>query len=534
MKVRALLAVVLALGFSGASMAQNPAPPRDPAWFGVPRPGPVSDLDRPTFVVESNAYGPAPILFKMPQDRSGALNGAKMMADMRKVVEFSRESRAAGEPLWGRISGMPAQRRTTEWVVSRLKAAGLSNARTEDYALTSPIYWPTRWEVKLPADPAFGAGSRDVVLQSAFPLAQSASINGVLTAPLVFVGRGSPAELANIDVKGKVAVVNVKPDVTLFASRERGVARAVVERGAVAVINAVESPGNFQYYDSRYGCGTAPCFIVGGDDGAFLEAVIGRAAAQGRSANLRAAISLASETKSGLTAQNGVAVIPGRSREIIIINSHTDAWFDGANDNADGMAVFLALAEYFAKRGRAPQRTLLFMSSGGHHTGNGPAAFIAAHPDVMADTVMVINLEHLAQIQVTQAARLDPGTSGYGSGVWAAQTVENVKRVGAANTTPYVMELLGRASKRYGVTTSYSPSESAPGDLGAYIRAGKPSIQLISSEVYYHSSGDNPSTISEPGLERAAAFFVDLIDALAASPREQLAPRVPPDRRSGG
>jgi hypothetical protein len=527
--------MALAVSLAGASQAQGPAQSsRDPAWFGVPRPGPVSDLDRPTFVVEPNAYGPQPIHFKMPRDPSGALDGARMMADMRKVVEFSRESRAAGEALWGRISGMPAQRGVTEWTVDRLKAAGLSDARVEQYPLTSPIYWPTQWEVKLVADPVFGAGSRDVVLQSAFPVAQSATTAGVLSAPLVFVGRGSPAELANIDVRGKVAVVNVKPDVTLFASRERGVARAVADRGAVAVINAVESPGNFQYFDTRYGCGTKPCFMVGGDDGAFLEAVIGRAAQQGRSATLRAAITLKAEMKSGLNALNGVATISGRSREVIIVNSHTDAWFDGANDNADGMAVFLALAEHFAKRGRRPARTLVFVASGGHHTGNGPAAFIAAHPEIMANTVMVINLEHLAQIQVTQAARLDPGGNGYGSGVWGAQTVENVKRVGAANTTPYVMELLGRASKRYGVTTSYSPSESAPGDLGAYIRAGKPSIQLISSEVYYHSSGDNPSTISEPGMLRAAAFFVDLIDAIATAPRERLIRPETPAQPGGG
>ena len=130
--------------------------------------------------MEPNAYGPTPIHFKMPPDRSGALSGARMMADMRKVVEFSRESRASGELLWGRISGMPAQRRTTEWVISRLKAAGLTDARTENYPLTSPIYWPTRWEVKVVADASFGEGSRDVVLHSAVPLAQSASISGAL------------------------------------------------------------------------------------------------------------------------------------------------------------------------------------------------------------------------------------------------------------------------------------------------------------------------------------------------------------------
>jgi hypothetical protein len=33
---------------------------------------------------------------------------------------------------------------------------------------------------------------------------------------------------------------------------------------------------------------------------------------------------------------------------------------------------------------------------------------------------------------------------------------------------------MGKTSKLHGVVTSYEPSPSAPGDLGAYIRAGLP------------------------------------------------------------
>ena len=89
---------------------------------------------------------------------------------------------------------------------------------------------------------------------------------------------------------------------------------------------------------------------------------------------------------------------------------------------------------------------------------------------------------------------------------------------------------MGKASKLYGVVTSYEPTPSAPGDLGAYIRAGLPSAQLISSEVYYHSSGDTPSTISVPGLERAAAFYAGFIEDAAKTPRDKLKGPPPPTR----
>mgnify|MGYP001550957666 CR=1 FL=1 len=130
--------------------------------------------------------------------------------------------------------------------------------------------------------------------------------------------------------------------------------------------------------------------------------------------------------------------------------------------------------------------------------------------------------------RIDQRGKRPPG--GYAAGFWTANTTETTKQAGAVNATPYVWELMGKASKRYGVVTSYEPTPSAPGDLGAYIRAGLPSAQLISSEVYYHSSGDTPSTISVPGLERAAAFYAGFIDDVAKAPRAKLKGPPPPGR----
>ena len=47
------------------------------------------------------------------------------------------------------------------------------------------------------------------------------------------------------------------------------------------VENAIEGPGNAQYIDPRFACGTAPCFMVGGQDAWFLQQVIGKAANAG-------------------------------------------------------------------------------------------------------------------------------------------------------------------------------------------------------------------------------------------------------------
>ncbi|HEX3363539.1 M28 family peptidase [Phenylobacterium sp.] len=506
-------------GFAALALMAGPAAAQ--AWFGTPTPGPVSPSDQPTFHAGPASYGPTPAHVRPKDDTRGSLGGDRMMADVRRIVGFSLASKAAGDKLYGRISGLPAEKATVDWAVAKLKASGLKDAHAEAYTSEAPLWLPVSFEARVTSE-----GSPDVVLQSAMPIRNKTVKPATAEGPLVFVGRGSPAELANVDVKGKIAVINVVPDDSLFAAREKGVARELEKRGAVGVINAVESPGNLLFYDNRYGCDAIPCFLVGGDDGAFLESVIGKAAKAGKPVRLK--LSLQAEERPNLTAWNGVATIPGKSREVVIVNAHADAWFDGANDNADGLAVFLGLADYFAHRKEKPARTLVFMVSGGHHTAVGAAAFIKAHPEIIKDTVLVMNLEHLAQIAVIQAARLDPAAGGYPAGYWTANTTETTKQAGAVNATPYVWALMGKASKRYGVVTSFEPTPSAPGDLGAYIRAGLPSAQLISSEVYYHSSGDTPSTISVPGLERAAAFYAGFIDDVAKAPRDKLKGPPPP------
>ena len=76
---------------------------------------------------------------------------------------------------------------------------------------------------------------------------------------------------------------------------------------------------------------------------------------------------------------NTIGIVPGRrDDEIVIVNAHADGWFDAAGDNGDGLAVLVALARHFAKPEHQPERTLLFVASGGHHGGgmNGPGNLV--------------------------------------------------------------------------------------------------------------------------------------------------------------
>jgi Zn-dependent M28 family amino/carboxypeptidase len=245
----------------------------------------------------------------------------------------------------------------------------------------------------------------------------------------------------------------VRPEPSLFGSAEQGVAARLVEKGAAGVINAIEGPGNAQYIDPRFACGKAPCFIVGGHDGWFLQQVIGKAANASVLDRLKIRIALAAEERSGLTSGNVVATIPGQSASRIIINAHADGYFQAGDDNASGLAVMIGLARYFAKQPQ-PKHTLMFVASGGHHgPGNGPASLVAAHPELKDGTVLILNLEHVAYLDVVRGKTRAPTNIGM---TWETSTTESAKAVGVTNESPFLVDLWKQASRCFGVATYLS------------------------------------------------------------------------------
>ncbi len=489
-----------------------PAAAQTTAWFGTPLPPPLSDPAKPVMNYDAK-FPPLPVSFvHKPGQYDELLDGAALKKDHKKIVGFPLESYAAGDKLWGRRATTPSFQHVVEWTVNEFKAAGLKDARVEPFAVPGTAWTPQSWQLQIVGDPSFGAGSQNITLTSAFPQQGGASIAGSLTAPVIFVGHGTEADLAGRDVKGKMAVVRVRPEPSLFGAGEQGVAARLVAKGAVGVINAVEGPGNALYFDPRFACGASPCFFVGGQDAWFLQQVIGKAATAGVLDRLKITASLTSEEKTGLTSANGIATIPGQSPQRIIINAHADGYFQGGDDNASGLATLVGLAKYFAKQPQ-PKHTLMFVASGGHHgPGNGPTALVAAHPELKGNTLLVINLEHVAYSDIVRGKTRAVGNTGM---TWETSVTEGAKAVGVTNQAPFLFDLWKQASRCFGVATYQEAGSVTPGDLGGYRAVGAPMTQMIQSGTFYHSSGDVYEAVPAEGLERSArfhAFFIHEVD----------------------
>jgi Peptidase family M28 len=507
---RVFIVTAVAIGLAILPSIRAHATEKNTVWFGIPLPTPLTKVHAP--VVDVRNIHLAPALVPAEETAFRQLQGARIYKDVGSIVAFSKKSRADGNRVWGRVTGFPSAKATIEWSAKQLRDAGLSDVQVQQYdaPADTPMWWASDWQAKLLGSRAMGVGTKDVVLTSAVPASGSILANGSVTGELVFVGAIN-APLPDVDVKGKIAVQHLKPANGAFSERTQTVQRAqeLTKRGVVAVLNVVEQTGNMHVRDFG-NCG-APCFNLGTSDGAFVEAVLEQAALEKASVSIR--LELKASRLQGLKGHNAFGIVRGKSDENVIVNAHVDGWYDAAGDNADGVATLIALARHFAKPENKPERTLVFVASGGHHsTGlNGPANFVRMNADLVSKTVLVLNLEHIAQLRIPSAT-------------WKVESIEQPMNFGIDNSATAIIEIGKRGVERYGFNLNLPFGTSVSGDLGGYAPLGVARVQAIHSGPMYHTSGDVLETISVPGLERAARFYAYFIKEVAKTPRAALNP----------
>ena len=269
-----------------------------------------------------------------------------------------------------------------------------------------------------------------------------------LNAPLVFVGRGvrDPRlgidDYAGLDVRGKVVVAlsdrvpNVANDVS--AHLRWAQAQTASEQGAVGFME-IEEPSNaagtIQRFTNRpvvdwvdvqgqAGRGTAGQATIALSsewaDRLFerapmpLKTVRAQIAAGKKVRGFALPATLAVTAKSDwqdFTSPNVVGVLPGSdprvANEHIVLMGHLDHLgldknakpgednvFNGALDNAAGVATTIEAAREFAESGKAPRRSVMFVAVTGEEYGLLGAGYLAAHPTVPADQIVgLVNLD---------------------------------------------------------------------------------------------------------------------------------------------
>jgi hypothetical protein len=192
-----------------------------------------------------------------------------------------------------------------------------------------------------------------------------------------------------------------------------------------------------------------------------------------------------------LTAHNVVGFWQGSDEELkdtyVLISAHydhvgmrgsgEDRVFNGANDDASGIAGLVELAKAFTKLQSRPRRSLLFIAYFGEEKGMLGSRYYANHPIFPLDrTIANLNLEHLGRVDDNEGSQFGKATlTGFNF-----STISQTMREAASITGYEIYERPGNAEY-------FDRSDNAP--LAA---AGVPAHTLAVTFEFpdYHEVGD--------------------------------------------
>jgi len=359
----------------------------------------------------------------------------------------------ASDAFEGRGPGTPGEDRTVEYIRAQMQRIGLQPGNHGEWFQTVPMVETTAAPGTTLAIDVRGkrhvleAGDDMVVgTRTGQP---EVRIDG---SELVFVGYGVNApergwnDYEGVDVKGKTVVVLVNDpgfhanDASLFegkrmtyygrwtykfeeAARQGAAAALIVHdtAGASYGWDVVKNSWSGVQYDLPASADPAPRLPAQGwitgeaakalfaDAGLDLDALRAAANKPGfRAVPMDAKLSL--DLKSTIvekSSRNVVGLLPGSTRpdEAIVYMAHWDHLgkhddepgdniYNGAVDNATGVAGILEIAEAFAHQEPKPERSVLFVAVTLEESGLLGSAYYAAHPAIPLDrTVAVVNID---------------------------------------------------------------------------------------------------------------------------------------------
>ena len=213
--------------------------------------------------------------------------------------------------------------------------------------------------------------------------------------------------------------------------------------------------------------------------------------------------------------KNVAGVLRGKNEdEYVVVGGHYDhvgsgeygstygrEVHNGADDNASGTAVVLALAEALAERGERPERSIVFVG-------------------FTAEEVGLIGSERFAEVAALPAEK-----------VAAMVNLDMVGRVrdevlfaGGLATAPAIRPIVESADEASPLQVKdLGGGFDGRSDHASYIDLGVPAVFLFSGlHEQYHAPGDDADLINFAGMAEVAELALDVTDALVKTPRDEL------------
>jgi hypothetical protein len=496
--------------------------------------------------------GPGPV--KRSPYPQGSLTGTATRRVQPGGFMGPKQMRSWYEQLDGRglrATGSSEHQSYIDQLRSRLPQLGVTGVVAEDVPLT-------RWSASPPTlDVVSGPSAGSLPVANYIPYSGRLP-TGVVTGELVYVPdstTGAGLAPAPGSLTGKIALFDItippytlglfalfgyeiynQPGFDLTAPYARSYLAQgdvaaqellVQQAGAVAAIgilplNEFASRGMYMPYDGVIH--QIPGAFVSQGTGAKLKTLAGT--------GTRVRLRMKTQVKQVKT-QNLYGFIPGASKELVVVHSHTDGP-NGIED--DGPDTISSIAQYLARIDRhALPRTVMILYTSGHFAGGvGAIAWCQRHAhDLIPRIAAAVTVEHVgAKLGTPQ-----PDGSVKISGTPEPQAFFMPASQGLERASYGMLKAAGKQAGLIAkpLTPNATPTEAAwPGE-GQYLwnNGGIADANYITGPSYLLNAGmKTTGYVDYADLRRKAIAFTDMTLGLTRAPRASL--RVPKPTHSGG
>ncbi len=444
-----------------------------------------------------------------------------------------------------RATGSPAHERFIDILQDRMQRVGISGVHADPVRFER--WTPKSWGL----DIIDGPGAGPVPVSSYVPYSGTLPPQGI-TGPLVYIQgeqmppRGSlsgrivltdiafrPATLAGLtrlsyQKYDPEHVLNpgrdhtrVSPQVLLRRVNEM---RAAGAAGVIAILPLDDAAAKGLYAPYHGFILQCPGLYVSNTTGARLRQIAG--------SGVRVRMRLDAVVDDGAS-RNLIGIIPGRTDELVILNSHTDGP-NGTED--DGPNAILGMAQYLTRipREQLPRSIMILLTTGHFVGGAGARAFVAQHRgDILPRVAAAVTVEHVGakEMAITSSGSFQ-ATGGFEPGIVFMPPNADVlgQRV-----------MAGLAAGKIGGTFVSGPTNPRPTSNRTEIawpgegqhlwnNGGLADANYITAPNYLFSGGFPTAAYTDFDRIRSASMgFVDLALDLARTPKQSLAVPPPPD-----
>lgn len=424
-------------------------------------------------------------------------------------MDFAKEvmttiSEFGDDPVMGmRSAGSPAETQTMEYLKGVMEEIGLQNITVDETTLDGWVF-----------------NGANITFKNADGEEQKIDLGGYQTTlqadneeiELVYVNEGTEADYEGLDVTGKLVLLDVDQNENWWINYPAYQAKVKGAKAVVAMsVYANEGPDRVGVQDV---CGPAdaPALAISEQDSRALQEAIKVSDKDSITVTLNADMQVTEDA----TSHNLWGEIPGTTDETIFVFSHMDGYFHSSYDDAQGVAVSMAIAKALVDSEYVPDKTIRFCMHGAEEWGVSGSEYdwstgayeeiMTLHPDWADGAFAIVNND-----------------GGY--------TVEGETCAGtrsAIELKAFVQESIGGLNEESPYEWTYDLTSTYTEDF-QWARVGIPAIVCGSGEgtVYddtgYHSTYDSVDAqpLNEEGFNDIIKTFGKIVidlDAAAVRP----------------